>query len=594
MTLSPRRQTALYAVLLFAAGLVYRATFISQGFNASDEAFLPALALRVVRGQVIYRDFIYASPPLTVFKEAGVAALLGSNYDFLASRWIFAVEVSVGSVLAFLIIRRYTPPLVAFLATLPTVFFTTVLYIYSNFNFDAQVLFLLAFLLIVWEGEHERRLVLAAAGLLCGMAFLAKPTYLAMAVGICGLGILHRWMGGPRRWPYFAAGFVVMVGTVFAAIWAAGMWSEFRHQAFGLLVAANPRSISFYLTQDWPRYLVPPGTSALPVIAAALLLVVARLRAWLALPALIILAAILAVLVVPALPESTAGSATITQRYLLVGGLALILAINIVASAVTLASRLPTTATKPWAVRVRAELFPPFVPIVAAVLEYLHGIDLSTMRFAYVGTFLGIPVALTFLYVGWRLWGGAHAVRVAAPIAVGVFVAIAGAVVTHGSAYNEGPRDQMTATFTAAKLAGIHAVPANARHVDSVIAEIERDTQPNGPVFVFPDGQAYYVITGRTNPTRLDWYNLLATTPALSQEVVNTLKLHPPQFVYVQEYRESDILHQCPLVPDIVRHHSLCPRTYEREPLWRPIYDFVIANYHLVTTVEGVRVYRLR
>ena len=555
---------------------------------------MPALALRVLRGQVIYRDFVYASPPLTVFKEAGVAAVLGSNYDFLASRWVFAVEVSVGSVLAFLIIRRYAPPLVAFLATLPTVFFTTVLYIYSNFNFDAQVLFLLAFLLIVWEGGRERRLVVAAAGVLCGMAFLAKPTYLAMVVGICGLGILHRWMGGPRRWPYFAAGFVVIVGAAFATIWAAGLWAEFRHQAFGLLFAANPKSIRFYLIQDWPRYLLPPGTAAVPVFAAAALLVAARLRPWLALPALIVLAVILAVLVVPALPDSTLGSPTIAQRYLLVGGLGLILAINVVASAVTLAARFPGTATKPWAIRVREELFPPFVPIVASVLEYLHGIDLSTMRFAYVGTFLGIPVALTFLYVGWRLWGGAHVLRIATPVAVGAFIAIAGAVVTHGSAYNDGPRDQMTATFAAARLAGISTVPANAQHVDSVSAEIERDTQPNDPVFVFPDGQAYYVITGRANPTRLDWYNLLANTPALSREAATALKLHPPRYVYVEEYRESDILHQCPLVPDLVRHHGGCPRTYNREPLWSPIYDFVMANYDLVTSVQGVRVYRLR
>jgi len=131
------------------SGLAYRATYLNQGFNPSDEAFMPALALRVLKGQVIYRDFVYASPPLTVFKEAGVAALLGSNYDYLASRWAFAIEVSVASVLAMLIIRRYTPPLVAFLATLPTVFFTTVLYSYSNFNFDAQALFLIGLLLLV-------------------------------------------------------------------------------------------------------------------------------------------------------------------------------------------------------------------------------------------------------------------------------------------------------------------------------------------------------------------------------------------------------------------------------------------------------------
>ena len=518
----PRRaHLAVYAVLLFAAGLAYRATFISQAFNASDEAFLPALASRVLKGQVVYRDFIYASPPLTVFKEAGVAAILGSNYGFLASRWVFAVEVSVGSVLAFLIITRYAPPLVAFLATLPTIFFTTVLYAYSNFNFDAQVLFLIGFLILVWEGERERRLVLMLAGALCGMAFLAKPTYLAMGVGICGLGILRPWMAGPRRWPYFAIGFAGVIGLVFAAIALAGLWADFRHQAFGLLFSANPRSTRFYLIQDWPKWLLPPGRGALPVLA-----------------------------------------------------------------------------NRPWAARVRAELFPPFVPIVAAVLEYLHGIDLSTMLFAYAGTFLGIPVALSFLYMGWRLWGGAEVARVAVPAVVGAFIVLAGAVVTHGAPYLDAPRDQLTASFTAPRLAGISTNPARAKHVDGLVAAIESNTQPSDSTFVFPDGQAYYVITGRNNPTRLDWYNLLATSPAMSAESLETLKRDPPKFIFVQEYRESDFLHLCPLIPEMyaaeVKHHGSCPRTFDREPVWRPIYAFITANYELVTTVEGVRVYRLR
>ena len=89
--------------------------------------------MRILHGQVAYRDFYYASPPLTLFKEAGVAALLGPSYGFLASRWAFAIEVSIGSVLAFFIVRRFTSPTLAFLVTLPTIFFTTVLYAYSNF-----------------------------------------------------------------------------------------------------------------------------------------------------------------------------------------------------------------------------------------------------------------------------------------------------------------------------------------------------------------------------------------------------------------------------------------------------------------------------
>jgi hypothetical protein len=581
LRLSARRQTALFAVLLFVAGLAYRATFLNQAFNASDEAFLPAVAMRIVKGQVIYRDFIYASPPLTPYKEAAVAFILGDAYGFFASRWVFAVEASLGTVIAFLIIRRFLGPWPAFLVTLPTVFFTTVLYAYSNFNFDAQILFLAGFLLLVWDLERERWPLVMLAGACCGLAFLAKPTYLAMAVGVCGLGLLRTWFGGPRRWPLFAAGFAIVVGLVFLAIAGAGLWDQFRHQSFGLLLQARPVSKRQLIYQDWPNYLLPPGRAAVPALAAAILLGLAKYRTRLGVPAIVLLGGILAALVVPALPSSTIGIPTNGQLNLLVGGLALVLAINLVASLVTVAARLPTLYQRPWAARVRAELFPPLVPIVAAVLEYLHGVDLSSMRFAYVGTFLGVPVALAFLYMGWRLWGGASVVRMAMPGAVGVFIAVAGAVVTHGSPYLDGPRDQMTATFTSTRLAGISTVPSKAAHVNDLVAEIERDTGPGDSTFVFPDGQGYYVLTGRTNPTKVDWFDIEATTPAMTIEALDTLKTHPPQWVYVQLYNESDISHSTPL-------------NFSVDPRWQPIFDFIIANYDLVRTVDGVQVYRLK
>ena len=582
MRLSARRQTAIFALLLFAAGLAYRATFLNQGFNASDEGFLPSLALRLVRGQVMYRDFYYTLPPLSVYKEAAVMATLGPAYSFLASRWVFAVEVSFTSVIAFLIIRRYVSPLLAFLVTLPTVFFTTILYVYSNFNFDAQLLFLVAVLVLVWEGERERVPIVLLAGVFCGLAFLAKPTYLAMAVGVCILGLLRPLMTGPRRWPLFAAGFAATVGIVFGVIALAGLWPVFRQQAFGLLLQAHPRPFGFYLYQDWPHWLIQPGRAIFAPLALIVLLAAARLRPWLAFAAVVVLAGIFAGFVVPALPSSVEGIPTNGQMNLLVGALAAVLAINLVASAVTVAARLPGIAARPWAARVREEIFPPSIPIMAAVLEYLQGVDLTSMRFAYVGTFIGIPVALTFLYQGWRVWGGTPAVRVVIPVVVGLFIAVAGAVVTHGSPYLDGPRDQMTAGFGAPRLAGIKTLPRNAAHINGLVAEIEKDTASGDRVLVFPDGQVYYVVTGRTNPTRVDWYDPMETTPAIAREAVADLQRNPPTWIMIQDFKESDLLHARPL-------------NFEDEAVWKPIYDYITTAYDLLSTIEGdVRVYHLK
>ena len=537
--------------------------------------------MRILHGQVAYRDFYYASPPLTLFKEAGVAALLGPSYGFLASRWAFAIEVSIGSVLAFFIVRRFTSPALAFLVTLPTIFFTTVLYAYSNFNFDAQILFLGAFLILVWELDRERWPLMLLAGMLCGLAFLAKPTYLAMAVGICGLGIFRPLTQGPRRWPLFAAGFGAVVGAVFLAIYASGIWSQFRSQSFGQLLQARPVSRRQLVYQDWPKWLFETGHGIVAPAAAAVLLALAAALRRVALVPLAALVVILALFIPPALQSSTIGIPTDGQMTLLVGALALILAINAAASVVLVAARLPGIRERSWAGTVRDRMFPPMVPIVATVLEYLHGVDLSSMRFAYVGTFLAVPVALSLLYTGWRLFAPAAVARIAAPAVVGTFVATAGIVVTQGSPYLDGPRSEMTATFSSARLEGMHTVPANASHVDGVVAAIERDTTAGDRTLVFPDGQVYYVVTGRDNATKVDWYDILATTPAMTAEATQALQEAPPRWIFVQEYNESDINHTDRL-------------DFESQPAWKPIFDFITANYELVSSEDGVDAYRLK
>src|SRR5256885_1861490 len=185
---------------------------------------------------------------------------------------------------------------------------------------------------------------------------------------------------------------------------------------------------------------------------------------------------ILALFVPPALQSSTIGIPTDGQMTLLVGALALILAINAAASVVLVAARLPGIRERPWAGTVRDRMFPPMVPIVATVLEYLHGVDLS---------------------------------------------------------------------------------------------------------LVFPDGQVYYVVTGRDNATKVDWYDILATTPAMTAEATQALQEAPPRWIFVQEYNESDINHAERL-------------DFESQPAWKPIFDFITANYELVGSEDGVDAYRLK
>lgn len=576
VALALRRPAAPFAfgLAILIIGLAYRATFLNQGFNGSDETWLESLALRTLHGQVPYRDFYYAVPPLTLYKETAVAGLLGDAYGVLASRWVFAFEVSIGSVLAFIKLRRYVTDRTAMLATIPTVCFTTILYYYSNFNFDAQVLTLGAVAIAVHRGE--RRVWMVVSGSLLGLAFLAKPTYLAIVVVIVATGVLRRFFAGPQRWLEVAAGFALVAGSVFGILLATGLWPAFRYQSFGLLLQVRQVSLRFYLYEDWPTYLTYPGQYAGWVLLAAIV-VLALGRTFLRTPAALILAAALAAMIPAALVSSRMGIPTYAQLEVLSAGLAILLAINGAAALLLVAARLPRIERYGWAAVVRERLMSPFLPVLAFCMEYLHTVSVTSMRFAYVGTFLAIPVALAFLTQLAAFSAKPAASRLAAPI-LGIWIAVAGAVVTYGSPYLDGPRSEMSAEFAAPRLAGLRTVPAEAGHVDRLAAIIQTRTKPGDAVLVFPDGQAYYLITGRPNPTKIDWYDVLATTPGMAEEAARDLDRNPPQLVVLQHYNEGDI-------------QRLTPLEFESEAAWKPVYDYVLAHYTKVDSTPDADVY---
>src|SRR6266581_4606054 len=131
-----RLEAVVYAALIVLVGVTYRATFITQGFNATDEGWLQSVGRRIVLGQIPYRDFPFSLPPVSIYKEALFQAVLGDSYTILVERWIFVGEATLGSLLAFVIISRFISPRLTFFATLPTVFFSVLSYYFANYTYD--------------------------------------------------------------------------------------------------------------------------------------------------------------------------------------------------------------------------------------------------------------------------------------------------------------------------------------------------------------------------------------------------------------------------------------------------------------------------
>ena len=244
MTIRPPLRAAAYALAIFLIGLGYRLSFVYQGWAATDEGWLQAMGARIAAGQVPYRDFDYVFPPLTSYKEAALHLLLGGSWTVFASRTLFSVEVALASVLGFLILRRFVSDRAAFLATLPTIFFTVIVLAFTSYTIDAQFMALLSIALMVHAGEGVRfqRALAAGAGIAAVLAVMAKQPYLAFIPAIPFAALAGAWLRRGSRepvhpavralqvgWGWYLAGCAATAALIVAYFAAAGALGQFGY-----------------------------------------------------------------------------------------------------------------------------------------------------------------------------------------------------------------------------------------------------------------------------------------------------------------------------------------------------------------------------
>lgn len=570
--------SAMYGAALILAGLAYRATFLRDGFSATDEGWLQSLGYRVATGQVPYRDFYYHFTPVSVYKEAALIALLGDAYTVMASRWVFAIEASIGSLLAFFVVRRFTGDLIAFLVTLPTIFFSVQLYYFSNYTYDGEILLLGALVLLI-ESNGRRRLLAGLAGALAALAFGAKPNFVAfvpVVLAAAWLGPLVTPSGhlpaaalaGVRQlWPHFLLGFAVvsLLGVIYYAV--VGTERQFLYQAFFLAEAAHPTGRRFALWQDLPNYAFS-STVAIPVGCALGLVVLAVCvrQVWLAWPAL----------------AGAIGLAVSVDRWhedpwlFLFRALVLLLIVNIAAIALATAVHGPWARGRRWADRWREMLPPPELPLFALTLQYLAQFTFSGMRYSYIGAFLSLPVALLFVVQVGRAalpraarWRPQPALVAAA---LGAWLVVGSVLVTLVTVYRDGPRTELVASFRTPKLAGVRTLPANATQTDELTAAVRVYSRPEDRVLILPDFAALYYLTDREPATRQTWYTEWMLTPGIVDEAVADVQRNPPRVVFVQK----DFLESDPSAPQL--------------RIW-PLYLYLRSTYQKVVTVSEIDVY---
>ena len=468
---------------------------------------------------------------------------------------------------------------------------------FTSYTIDAQFMALLSIALMVHAGEGVRfqRALAAGAGIAAVLAVMAKQPYLAFIPAIPFAALAGAWLRRGSRepvhpavralqvgWGWYLAGCAATAALIVAYFAAAGALGQFGYEAFLLGSLGHPVSRRFLLIQDLPEYLTRYDALVPALMAVVAVLLAFRIARAYEVARTLLLAGVLAFVLVLTLrhpPPPSRPLVTIVAYGVLVS-------IGLVALVTTVALEGPWLRNNPTAHALRARLFPPELVFLALFMQWLTQFHYDGLVFWYEGAFLSVPVVLLFVHALSRVdlpLRRSQSLRLSigtpafASLLLGVFLAVGGFGVVQERVYEDAQRSQLTADFSTPALRGIKAYPVTQQRVDALVAEIDSRTKAGDPIFFLPDFGLLYEATGRRNPTRLDWYNESFLTPAISDRVLSDLQRDPPKVVFLQTQREGAYERDQPAID--------WPNTK-----WAPIYDYLVAHYKQVGSVQDIEV----
>ncbi|MGH9948365.1 MAG: hypothetical protein ACRD6X_14375 [Pyrinomonadaceae bacterium] len=217
-------------------------------------------AMRLLDGEVMYRDFFHFTPPGTDLYYAAAFYFFGTKI------WILNATVFLLAIAQMLLIFAFSRKLLSgVFVYLPTLLYFLVgfrLYGIDGSNRLFSVVFVLLAALLVMCGRPTRMLL--AAGAFCGLSSFFVQTRGVLGVGAIGLFLLWvHWRDGfefrllIRDWLYASVGFLVVVAVtqIPAAYW--GGFDNYFFANFTFLkdyYGADTLSNTFAYFSDLPRF----------------------------------------------------------------------------------------------------------------------------------------------------------------------------------------------------------------------------------------------------------------------------------------------------------------------------------------------------
>ena len=489
------------AAVVLAAALRYWLWYFDRSTNLLDEGSTAAQALRILNGDLIYRDFFTVVTPGSYYTVAALFQIFGEQ--LMVVRWAALVSGLAIALVTLAIGRQIAAWPFAAAAALMTTVWGWFLITPNFYSLQAALFALVALICHLRATADPRTRWVVVAGVMTGLTALVKQNvgaYVAIAI------LLSLWLSRAFDTTHDLRGRLHRSG-----LFIAGIGIPFVPTLIYLIASgAGP-----YLYESWVYYplIKYPDRFALPFPAFYPLLPehnVITLRD--AVP--------------PLLSRAIPEPAVFDVWVKLVLYLPVFVYPPIAARLLWLAYQVQRRGRTELRNEGRALLA---IAIAGALLllQTWPRADLTHLLFGIQ------PTYVLFAYLtscAWRAMQRLPGPRMVVSVAM-LLVTLVPHVVLLWNGYRRTDWEYANYVFhlRSERARGVRAVPIEAQRIDAVTRYVAEHTSPDEPIFVVPWAAGFYFLTDRKNPTRTDF--MLFEDPETYPCLLARLDQQPPKYV---------------------------------------------------------------
>lgn len=501
--------------IVFAVAAWYWHRYFNRNTNLLDEGSTAAQALRLINGDLIYRDFFTVVTPGSYYTVAALFRIFGEQLMVL--RWAALVTGLGIFLVTFAIARRVSAWPFAAAAALMTTVWGWFLGAPNFYSLEGALFSLIA----LWCYAPPRRWMIAA-GIATGLCALVKQntgayTAAALLITVWASRLFDSafdWRGRVKMSARFIAG--IGIPVVPTLLWL-------------IVAGAGPylyESWVYYPLAKYPARFARPFPEFFPITDAPFDLWV---KLVIFMPGVVYPLALVAIAVLSRRFQQRGDAAAKHEGHAL-------LAITSV-GALTLLQIWPR----------------------ADVTHILFGLQPTFILFGY------------FCYCAWRAMCAISAPRQALA-AIALVVALVPPIVLLRKGYQRTDWEYQNyiVAVRADRAKGIFTGSLEAQRIDTVTTYIVEHTAPYDPVFVVPWASGFNFLTRRPNPTRIDF--MLFEDPEAYPCLIASLEQRPPKYViygYTWDVDDKHFRDYAAPVDQYIRSHYAIEFTTDGYEIWR-------------------------